>query len=118
MVDTNAVQSALQFAINKDKLIVSCRAGQSRSAALAYAISFQNNGLAAANSLLNPTRHKPNHSVIELASRFIDDPNFLSAFQRWADQHASIKLMDHLDEIEAEFDVLESLGARNLIVES
>jgi len=116
MVDEKSLQRAFDFASNKEQLIVSCRAGQSRSAALAFAICFQYNGPAAANQLLNPTRHKPNRRIIELASRFVDDPTFLSVFQRWEDQHARIRLMDYMDDIDAEFNLLKSQGARNLIV--
>ena len=115
MVNSRSLQSALEFAADKEKLVVSCRAGQSRSAALAHAICFQNNGAAAANQLLNPQRHSPNRQVIETVATLMDDPTYLTTFEEWARQHAGVKLMDHIDEIEAEFDELEAKGARNLI---
>ena len=115
MADPRSLRAALDFAVGKDKLIVSCRAGQSRSAALAHAICFQNNGADAANQLLIPARHQPNRFIIEAVAELIDDPTYLSTFDAWSNQYGDIKLMDHIDEIEAEFDALEALGARNLI---
>ena len=116
MVDTRQLQLALDFAADQEQLIVSCRAGQSRSAAVAHAISFQNNGPDAANEILNPRRHNPNRHVIETVAPLLDDPTYLSTFEEWARAHAGVRLMDYIDEIEAEFDELEAQGARNLIV--
>jgi len=116
MADVRSLQAALQFAEGRKKLVVSCRAGQSRSAAIAHAISFQYNGADAANQLLNPRRHSPNRHVVETMASLLDDPLYLSVFEDWTRQNAGIKLIDYLDEIEAEFDALEAVGARNLIV--
>jgi predicted protein tyrosine phosphatase len=116
MVDSRALQSALDFAADQEQLIVSCRAGQSRSAAVAHAICFQNNGATTANQILNPRRHYPNRHVIETVAPLLDDPTYLTTFDEWAREHANIKILDYFDEIKAEFDELEAQGARNLIV--
>jgi len=116
MADVRSLQSALQFAAGREKLVVSCRAGQSRSAAVAHAISFQYNGADAASELLNPQRHSPNRHVVETMAPLLDDPLYLSAVEDWTRKNTGIKLTDYLDEIEAEFDALEAKGARNHIV--
>lgn len=88
----------------------------SHAARPSHAISFQNNGADAANQLLNPQRHSPNRHVVKTMASLLDDPLYLSVFEDWTRQNAGIKLTDYLDEIEAEFDALEAVGAQNLIV--
>ena len=110
------IESALRFASDSDRLMVCCRAGQSRSAAIAYSIAFNKLGADAAIELLNPKRHSPNALIIDLAANIIDDPMFATTFHGWQTANSHIKLTDHLDEIETEMDVLESNGARNRIV--
>jgi len=71
------VDSAIQFASESDHLLVCCRAGQSRSAAIAFTIAFQQLGADTACGLLNPKRHSPNSLIIDLAANVIDDPLFV-----------------------------------------
>ena len=44
VVSSQMVKSALRFAKKSQHLLVCCRAGQSRSSALAYTIAFENGG--------------------------------------------------------------------------
>lgn len=112
------VESAIKFAADSDQLMVCCRAGQSRSAATAFSIAFQKLGSDAALGLLNPKRHSPNSLIIDLAATIIDDPMFGTVFHDWQTTNSHIKLTDYLDEIENEWGVLESNGARNRIIRS
>ncbi len=112
------IRLALDFAANSQNLMVCCRAGQSRSAATAFLISFQKLGSEAAWGLLNPKRHIPNSLIVELGARLLDDPSVLAVLREWKTENRNVKLSDHLEDIEREFDELECAGARNRIVDS
>lgn len=109
------IAAAIAFAANASNLVVSCRAGQSRSAALAFVIAYKKLGPKAASQLWNPRRHSPNSLVLELASPLIDDPGFLQTYDHWRASNKGVSLVDYLDEIEAEIDQLEAAGVRNQI---
>lgn len=113
---THDVRSALDFASKSQKLLVCCRAGQSRSAATAFVISYELLGPDAARSLLDPKRHAPNSMIIELGSRLTTNSLLKETFDGWCSENRSVKLRDHLDAIEREFEELERRGARNRIV--
>lgn len=110
------IAQALKFAEGSTNLVVSCRAGQSRSAALAFSIAYRLVGPQAAVSLWDPKRHSPNHLVLDLAAQQIEDADFMRTYERWLQENRGIKMTDYLDEIEAEFDQLESAGAKNRIL--
>jgi hypothetical protein len=99
----------------KDKVLVSCRAGQGRSAALAYLIACQDRTPAEAITLLDATRHSPNRLVVKIGATALGDLTILDRFDEWRRNNSRIRLSDHYDEIEAEFDELERQGARDLI---
>jgi len=115
MATSRDIESALNFATGSERLMVCCRAGQSRSAAIAFLICHQQRGAAAAHQLLNPERHIPNSRIVALGTSFIDRP-VLQTFADWQAEHQHINLSDHYDDIEREFDALVARGARNLIV--
>lgn len=112
------IRKAMDFATNSENLLVSCRAGQSRSVATAFLVAFQQMGSAAALSLLNPKRHSPNSLIVTLGEQLVDDPTLLSTFNDWCERNKEIRLSDYVDDIEREFDELERLGAKNRIVRS
>ena len=111
----NAIRSALDFANESQKLIVCCRAGQSRSSATAFSIAFEKFGEQFALDLLNPKRHSPNHFILQIADKLIERLGLLNAYDNWGYNIGDIRLTDHLDEIESEYDQLESIGARDRI---
>lgn len=111
----STIEPGLNFAKDKDKLLVSCRAGQGRSVALAYAICCREHGVQEALKILNPTRHRPNRLVVAIADTLLEMPDMLDQFDEWRRRHAHIKLSDYYDEIEKEFDALEAQGASNKI---
>jgi predicted protein tyrosine phosphatase len=112
------IRLALDFAPNSQNLMVCCRAGQSRSAAMAFLICHHRLGADAARRLLNAERHVPNSLVIDLGAQLIDDPSVIQTFRAWRADHKQVRLSDYLDDIEHEFDELECQGARNRIVDS
>jgi predicted protein tyrosine phosphatase len=109
------IEQGLNFARGKDKLLVSCRAGQGRSVALAYLVGCQEYGAERAVELLNPTRHRPNRLVVTIGSSLLETPEVLGRFDEWRRQHSHIQLSDYYDEIEREFEALEAQGASNRI---
>jgi len=115
VVAQNDVARALRFARTSDKLIVSCRAGQSRSAALAYLVACQSWGAERALGVLDPTRHIPNRLVVSLGDRLLGDPEVLDRFHEWQSQHRHITLSDHYRDIERELEALIDQGAVNRI---
>jgi predicted protein tyrosine phosphatase len=109
------LEQGLAFARGKDKLLVSCRAGQGRSVALAYLISCREHGVQKAVELLNPTRHRPNRLVVTIGDTVLEMPDVLDQFDAWRRRHAHVKLSDYYDEMEKEFDALAAQGASNRI---
>jgi hypothetical protein len=110
------IRAATEFASHSENLMVCCRAGQSRSAAIAFLIGCQRLGPETACGLLNPKRHIPNSLIVDLGTRLMDDPFVLQAFAKWQTANKGVKLPSYFDDIEREFDELERQGARNRIV--
>jgi predicted protein tyrosine phosphatase len=100
------IELGLNFAHGKDKLLISCRAGQGRSVGLAYLISCREHGVQEAIKILNPTRHKPNRLVITIGDQLLNVPNVLTQFDEWRRRNAHLRLSDYYDEIEKELDTL------------
>jgi predicted protein tyrosine phosphatase len=111
------LERALEFARGKGKLLVSCRAGQGRSAALAYLVGCQERGPREAIKLLDPTRHRPNGLVVSLGGALLGNRDVLGCFEEWRSRHAHIRLADYDDQLEKEFEALEAQGATNRICE-
>ncbi len=116
LVTSAQVAEGLEFAKGSQRLLVSCRAGQSRSAAMAYLIACQELGVAAALAAIDPTRHIPSPLVVRLGAALLDVPDALDAFQRWRTEHRHVALSNYYDELESEFDELVARGATNRIV--
>jgi predicted protein tyrosine phosphatase len=110
------IRRGLEFAKAADNLLVCCRAGQSRSAALGLSAAYQCGGWGAALGLLNPMRHAPHALVVALAAKVLGRPELVSDFNSWRQANCSIRLIDYLHEIEAEAEELERQGATNHIV--
>jgi len=109
------IEQALAFARGKDKLLVTCRAGQGRSVATAYLICCQERGVAEAIELLDPTRHRPNRLMVALGDALMDLPDVMDQFDEWRRRHAHIQLSDYYDQLEKEYEALQSRGTSNRI---
>ena len=110
-----AIEQGLNFAKGKDKILVSCRAGQGRSVALGYVIGCREHGVNEAIKILNPTRHRPNRLVVTIGETLLEKPEVLDQFDQWRRDHSHIQLSDYYDEMEKELDALEAQGASNRI---
>lgn len=109
------IEQGLEFARGKDQLLVSCRAGQGRSAAMAYLIACQEQDASQAIALLDPTKHRPNRRVIEIGDSLLDNPDVLDLFDSWRVRNNEIQLSYYYDELEKELDFLAAKGAQNKI---
>ena len=116
VVTPDQLVQGFEFALESKQLLVSCRAGQSRSAAMAFLIACHNIGVDAALELIDPTKHVPNALVVSLGARVLDMPEALDAYEKWRYDNRHISLSDHYDQLECEFDALEARGAVNRIV--
>jgi len=112
-----SIEKGLDFARGSGRLLVSCRAGQSRSAAMAYLIACRENGVESAVQLINPTRHVPSPLIIRLGATLMEMPDALEAFDTWQSKNRHISLSDYYDELDEEYDRLCEMGADNLIEE-
>lgn len=112
------VQQSLDFAQGKDRLLVTCRAGQGRSVALAYLIGARERGVAESLKLLDATRHRPNRLVVSIGDAILEGLGALAAFDVWRVLNSRIRLADYYDDIEREFSALEARGACDRISES
>ena len=110
------LQNALRFAELSKRLLVCCRAGQSRSAGLAFAIACKFCSPIDAIALLNPKRHNPNLLLVKLANELLDNPNVLLTLEEWRSRNKNIRPSEFVDDLDKDFRELERLGARNLIV--
>ena len=81
--DRHHVQKALDFAKGRDKLIVACQAGISRSSATAYVIQASEVGSKEALKILDPAVHNPNAAVIRHGSVILDDPEMIWIVNEW-----------------------------------
>lgn len=78
------VETALEFANEREDLIVCCHAGISRSAALAYVIECSRVvHPAMAVGIWNKQRHHPNRRVVHLGSVVLNDPNVDKYYTKW-----------------------------------
>jgi predicted protein tyrosine phosphatase len=73
MPQRDHVERALEFAKGKDRLLVHCNGGVSRSSAIAFLVACQEWDLNRALSILNFNLHWPNQRVIELGTEILSD---------------------------------------------
>ncbi len=77
------IQKALAFAKGRDKLIVSCQMGISRSSATAYLIKSMEVGPVEALNILDFKVHYPNSLVIAHGSYLLDKPEMIELISTW-----------------------------------
>jgi len=77
------VQRALEFAEGKDRLLISCQAGISRSAAIAYLIAAREVGITEAFNVLNPDVHIPNSLIVRHGALLLNEPDIIEMMNHW-----------------------------------
>lgn len=95
---TEPIKREIEFVVTSEKLMVCCRAGQSRSASAAFAIAFEKLGEDAASELLNPREHSPNFRIIQIAAGLIERPGLLNTCEEWGCNSGDIRLTDYYTE--------------------
>ncbi len=81
------IQSALDFAKGRKKLLVCCRAGVCRSSATAYIAACQAVGSDAALGFLDPEKHRPNRLIVYLGACILDDREVWRNYVKWIRHH-------------------------------
>jgi predicted protein tyrosine phosphatase len=77
------VEDAIHWARGKDDLVVACRAGISRSSAIAYLIQCEEHHPRLATAILTPLRHHPNSLIVKLGSKLLKNQDILDEYHRW-----------------------------------
>lgn len=85
------VEKALEFAKGRDKLIVACQAGISRSSATAYLIKAAEVGPEEALKILNPHVHHPNGAVIRHGAKILGLPQIVEMIYTWKNKADEIQ---------------------------
>ncbi len=87
LADLATVRKGLEWAGRRDKLVVACHAGISRSAAFAFLIACTDRPPEYALRVLDPTRHRPNDLVVFLGSKVLGDRAVWDTFLAWCRAH-------------------------------
>jgi predicted protein tyrosine phosphatase len=77
------VKEAISWAKNRDHIIVSCRAGVSRSSAIAYCIKCSETTPEEATNILTKGHHYPNSLIVKLGSDLLNKPSMVTTIKKW-----------------------------------
>lgn len=77
------IQETLSFSKGREKILITCQAGISRSSAIAYLVAAQKLGISAAFECLNPAIHIPNKLIITHGSIVLNEPDMVELMSRW-----------------------------------
>jgi len=86
--DLATVQKGIAWAEGRDKLLIACHAGVSRSAAFAFLIACKDRPTEQALRILDPAKHRPNDLVVMLGSKALGDRRIWDTFLEWCRKHA------------------------------
>ena len=82
-------QAALDYAKDKQELLVHCAAGVSRSSAIAYLIACSRVGTMEALKVLDSLFHWPNNRVVRLGAEIMDNPEIEQVIKKWKSDHGT-----------------------------
>ncbi len=85
LVTIEDIRRALEWSADYQRLIVSCHAGISRSAALAYVIACRDHPPRVALGVLTRRWHVPNERIVRLGADVLADEEIYRAFLAWRD---------------------------------
>jgi predicted protein tyrosine phosphatase len=83
------VRRALDWAAGRERLVVSCHAGVSRSAALAYLVRCREVPPPEAIGILSKVWHNPNELIIRLGASVLEDDGIYEAYLAWSRERTS-----------------------------
>ncbi len=94
--EKHQIQEILDWACGRDKIVVACHAGISRSSAVAFLIAYQEyQDLDKAFAVLDMEKHWPNVLIMKLGAEIFGTPELYDRFIEWH----NIKLSKFDDEI-------------------
>jgi predicted protein tyrosine phosphatase len=76
------IKQIIEWAKDKDDIIVACRAGISRSSAVAYLVESSKRGPEEAIKILDMAWHQPNPTVVKVGSKILGE-QVNEVFQKW-----------------------------------
>lgn len=77
------IQAIIEFAKDKDNLIVCCHAGISRSSASAFVIACSKEDPKEAVKVLDKRKHDPNVSVVKYGSELLNKPEMVEVIKQF-----------------------------------
>lgn len=77
------IEKALAWAKGREKLMVACHAGISRSSATAFVIACQEWGIDDAVKIFDPNIHMPNARIVWLGSQILENSRVWDVFSAW-----------------------------------
>jgi predicted protein tyrosine phosphatase len=87
LADLATVQKGIAWAKGRDKLLIACHAGISRSAAFAFLIACTDRLPEQALGVLDPAKHRPNDLVVMLGSKALGSRRIWETFLDWCRKH-------------------------------
>jgi len=87
LADLASVQKGIAWAEGREKLLIACHAGISRSAAFAFLIACTDRPPDQALSILDPWKHRPNDLVVLLGAMALGNPRIWETFLEWCRRH-------------------------------
>lgn len=83
IVSEHHIAEALEWAQDKPDIVVACRAGISRSSALAYIIECTRVEPEKALDVLDLNEHQPNRLVVQVGSDLLKDMDIIDQYDKW-----------------------------------
>jgi len=77
------IAELVEWANNKNEILIHCDAGCSRSSACALVVLASRGTVEGAIEFLNPWLHWPNELIIELGARVVKQPRLVEAVKKW-----------------------------------
>jgi len=83
IVSEDHIETALEWAADKPNIVVACRAGISRSSALAYLIECTRVEPEKALDILDLNEHQPNRLVVKVGSDLLRNIDIADQYDKW-----------------------------------
>lgn len=87
LADLAMIQKGIAWTEGRDKLLIACHAGISRSAAFAFLIACTDRPPEQALSILDPVMHRPNDLVVLLGAKALKNRRVWDTFLEWCRMH-------------------------------
>jgi predicted protein tyrosine phosphatase len=85
------IEKIIRWSEGKNKFLIHCWAGISRSAAIAYLIACSKMPVTNAVKILNPKQHKPNRLILKFGEEILRKNNIIETFELYAENFQNPK---------------------------